>query len=89
VVVKDEERTLVLFMLTGYYQVFREVAKKIMNTIGCHKGPADRELTLELVEHMENTIQYIGAGGICGAHPPILSDLLLSFFVSSNRNKFS
>jgi hypothetical protein len=67
---------------------FIEVVKKVMNTIVCHKGPADRELTLEPVEYMENTTQYSGAVGICGAHPPVLSDLLLSFFVSSNTNKF-
>jgi hypothetical protein len=86
VVVK--ERTLALFMLTKYYELFIQVLKKIMNNIGCHKGPADRELTLEPVEYMENTIQYIGAIGICGAHPPVLSDLLLSYFISSNINKF-
>jgi hypothetical protein len=52
-----KERTLALFMLTQYYKVFTEVVKNIMNTIGCHKGPAVRELTR--------------AGGMYGAPHPV------------------
>jgi len=74
------EKTLALFIFTKYYKVFTEVMKKSMYIIGCHKRPADRELTLEPVEYMENSIQYIGAGGICGAHPTVLT----FFFPSSS-----
>ena len=57
-VVIVKESTLVLFMLTKYYKVFTEVVKKIMNTIGCHKGRADRERTLKPVEYVEHILQF-------------------------------
>ena len=66
-----KEGTLALFMLTQHYKVFTEVVKKIMNNIGCHTGPEVRELTLEQVEYMENSIQCIGAGGIYGVQHPV------------------